>query len=90
MPQSLPPIPEPDLGPPPALRAFVLSLGAAAGELTLELMILGVALANPWVSLALLGIVYLVLYPLLNARDARLRREWRARWGVVGSAASER
>lgn len=87
MPQNLPPIPEPDLGAPPALKAIVFALAAAAFELTLELMLLGVEGADPWVSLVMLGVVYLIAYPLLNAQHRRQREQWRARWGYHGQAA---
>lgn len=87
MPQSLPPIPEPDLGAPPALKALVFALAAAAFELTLELMLFGVDDANPWVSLVMLGVVYLIASPLLTAHHERQRRQWRARWGAYSQAA---
>lgn len=87
MPQNLPPIPEPDLGAPPALKALVFALIAASFELTLELMLFGSDAANPWVSLVMLGVVYLIAYPLLNAHHQRQLQEWRARWGAYRQAA---
>lgn len=86
MPQNLPPVPEPDLGPPAWLKSVVIGLFFASVELTVELMVLGPA-ATPWLSLALLVTVGLLAHTVISLRNHKRRQAWYARWGTLKQAA---
>ncbi|EKV26459.1 hypothetical protein C882_2751 [Caenispirillum salinarum AK4] len=89
MPQTLPPAPEPDLGPPAWLKSLVIGLLVASFELTAELMILGPA-ATPWLSLTLLCAVGLLAHTVFSVLDHKRRGAWSERRDGAGQAAESR
>lgn len=81
MPQTLPPVPDPDLGPPAWLKSLVVGLFFASLELTAELVVLGPQMAKPWLSLTLLCTVGLLAHTVFTLHNLKRREEWYARWG---------